>query len=192
MIYALDMSADQSSVEKSTREFEKIREFVTNHLKFLPFVESKLYITILISGEEIQHIEGDNVQNIILKLQASTIGEGETKSKTFFDRIGEIVQKNNFPQSSNTILVLFQKGEISMEEKNIVAEQLKELKARDFATVLYIFGDAAENVSEAYEDFVTNVVVDANVEDISYLLPITSLAIKNLRGKTCSIFSVFF
>ena len=192
MIYALDMSADQSSVEKSTREFEKIRKFVTNHLKFLPFVESKLYITILISGEEIQHIEGDNVQNIILKLQASSIGEGETKSKTFFDRIGEIVQKNIFPQSSNTILVLFQKGEISMEVKNIVAEQLKELKARDFATVLYIFGDVAENVSEAYEDFVTNVVVDTNVEDINYLLPITSLAIKNLRGKICSIFSIFF
>lgn len=192
MIYALDMSADQSSVEKSTREFEKIRKFVTNHLKFLPFVESKLYITILISGEEIQHIEGDNVQNIILKLQASSIGEGETNSKTFFDRIGEIVQKNIFPQSSNTILVLFQKGEISMEVKNIVAEQLKELKARDFATVLYIFGDVAENVSEAYEDFVTNVVVDTNVEDINYLLPITSLAIKNLRGKICSIFSIFF
>lgn len=192
MIYALDMSADQSSVEKSTREFEKIRKFVTNHLKFLPFVESKLYITILISGEEIQHIEGDNVQNIILKLQASSIGEGETKSKTFFDRIGEIVQKNIFPQSSNTILVLFQKGEISMEVKNIVAEQLKEHKARDFATVLYIFGDVAENVSEAYEDFVTNVVVDTNVEDINYLLPITSLAIKNLRGKICSIFSIFF
>lgn len=192
MIYALDMSADQSSVEKSTREFEKIRKFVTNHLKFLPFVESKLYITILISGEEIRHIEGDNVQNIILKLQASSIGEGETNSKTFFDRIGEIVQKNIFPQSSNTILVLFQKGEISMEVKNIVAEQLKELKARDFATVLYIFGDVAENVSEAYEDFVTNVVVDTNVEDINYLLPITSLAIKNLRGKICSIFSIFF
>ena len=192
MIYALDMSADQSSVEKSTREFEKIRKFVTNHLKSLPFVESKLYITILISGEEIQHIEGDNVQNIILKLQASSIGEGETNSKTFFDRIGEIVQKNIFPQSSNTILVLFQKGEISMEVKNIVAEQLKELKARDFATVLYIFGDVAENVSEAYEDFVTNVVVDTNVEDINYLLPITSLAIKNLRGKICSIFSIFF
>lgn len=192
MIYALDMSADQSSVEKSTREFEKIRKFVTNHLKFLPFVESKLYITILISGEEIQHIEGDNVQNIILKLQASSIGEGETNSKTFFDRIGEIVQKNIFPQSSNTILVLFQKGELSMEVKNIVAEQLKELKARDFATVLYIFGDVAENVSEAYEDFVTNVVVDTNVEDINYLLPITSLAIKNLRGKICSIFSIFF
>lgn len=192
MIYALDMSADQSSVEKSTREFEKIRKFVTNHLKFLPFVESKLYITILISGEEIQHIEGDNVQNIILKLQASSIGEGETNSKTFFDRIGEIVQKNIFPQSSNTILVLFQKGEISMKVKNIVAEQLKELKARDFATVLYIFGDVAENVSEAYEDFVTNVVVDTNVEDINYLLPITSLAIKNLRGKICSIFSIFF
>lgn len=192
MIYALDMSADQSSVEKSTREFEKIRKFVTNHLKFLPFVESKLYITILISGEEIRHIEGDNVQNIILKLQASSIGEGETNSKTFFDRIGEIVQKNIFPQSSNTILVLFQKGEISMEVKNIVAEQLKKLKARDFATVLYIFGDVAENVSEAYEDFVTNVVVDTNVEDINYLLPITSLAIKNLRGKICSIFSIFF
>lgn len=192
MIYALDMSADQSSVEKSTREFEKIRKFVTNHLKFLPFVESKLYITILISGEEIRHIEGDNVQNIILKLQASSIGEGETNSKTFFDRIGEIVQKNIFPQSSNTILVLFQKGEISMEVKNIVAEQLKELKARDFATFLYIFGDVAENVSEAYEDFVTNVVVDTNVEDINYLLPITSLAIKNLRGKICSIFSIFF
>ena len=192
MIYALDISADQSSVEKSTREFEKIRKFVTNHLKFLPFVESKLYITILISGEEIRHIEGDNVQNIILKLQASSIGEGETNSKTFFDRIGEIVQKNIFPQSSNTILVLFQKGEISMEVKNIVAEQLKELKARDFATVLYIFGDVAENVSEAYEDFVTNVVVDTNVEDINYLLPITSLAIKNLRGKICSIFSIFF
>lgn len=192
MIYALDMSADQSSVEKSTREFEKIRKFVTNHLKFLPFVESKLYITILISGEEIRHIEGDNVQNIILKLQASSIGEGETNSKTFFDRIGEIVQKNIFPQSSNTILVLFQKGEISMEVKNLVAEQLKELKARDFATVLYIFGDVAENVSEAYEDFVTNVVVDTNVEDINYLLPITSLAIKNLRGKICSIFSIFF
>ena len=186
------MSADQSSVEKSTREFEKIRKFVTNHLKFLPFVESKLYITILISGEEIQHIEGDNVQNIILKLQASSIGEGETNSKTFFDRIGEIVQKNIFPQSSNTILVLFQKGELSMEVKNIVAEQLKELKARDFATVLYIFGDVAENVSEAYEDCVTNVVVDTNVEDINYLLPITSLAIKNLRGKICSIFSIFF
>ena len=192
MIYVLDMSADQSSVEKSTREFEKIRKFVTNHLKSLPFVESKLYITILISGEEIQHIEGDNVQNIILKLQASSIGEGETNSKTFFDRIGEIVQKNIFPQSSNTILVLFQKGEISMEVKNIVAEQLKELKARDFATVLYIFGDVAENVSEAYEDFVTNVVVDTNVEDINYLLPITSLAIKNLGGKICSIFSIFF
>ena len=184
------MSADQSSVEKSTREFEMIKKFVTNHLRLLPFDEGKVYITILISGEEIQHVEGDNLQNIILKFQASSIGNGETKPKNFLDRIREIAQKNIFPQSSNTILVLFQKGEKSREEKNIVYEQLKELKARDSATVLYLFGDVAENASEAYEDYVTNVVVDANVKDIYYLLPITSLVIKNLKGNTCSIFSL--
>ena len=192
MIYAVDISTDQSSVEKSTHEFEKIKKFVTNHLKLLPFDESKVYVTILISGEEIQHVEGENVQNSISKFQASSIGNSETKSKYFFDKISEISEKNIFPRSFNTLLVLFQKGEKSTEEKNIIVEQLKELKGRDFATVLYLFGDVAENVSQAYKDHVTNVVVDTNAKDIYYLLPIISLVIKNLKGNSCFIFSLLY